>query len=225
MKNKRAFAKSPAVARSTRLTQIERRAQSEQRIIDAAIDLIAQKGVVRVTLAETGEKAGYSRGLPAHLFKTKSKLICECAKRIVQLRAARVASVEPDPGIDALFGIIRTWLKLVEENPDGTRSYYIFLGETYYAESAVLFPEVRDIVLEADRSIRKRFVECLRNAKQRREIRSDVQPEIMARFIFALLRGIVSQWLTDPECESLRRLSDSFLKELRGRLLPVRKQS
>lgn len=60
---------------SPRRTQAERREQSEHRILEAAIELVALKGAYAVTLAEIGERAGYSRGLPAHRFGSKTNLL------------------------------------------------------------------------------------------------------------------------------------------------------
>ena len=54
-----------------RRTQEERREEAERRILEAATRIIGKTGVETFTLADVGEAAGYSRGLPAHYFKTK----------------------------------------------------------------------------------------------------------------------------------------------------------
>jgi AcrR family transcriptional regulator len=51
-----------------RLTQAERRARSERSLLDAAEQLFAEKGSHRTSLAEIGERAGYSRGLVGERF-------------------------------------------------------------------------------------------------------------------------------------------------------------
>src|SRR5258706_14581310 len=58
-----------------RRPQAERRAQSERRLLDAATQLIAEQGFSRTTLAQIGEKAGYSRGLVNERFGSKGELV------------------------------------------------------------------------------------------------------------------------------------------------------
>jgi len=49
-----------------RLSQAERRHRSEQKLLDAALALVAERGTTRMTLAAVGERAGLSRGLIYH---------------------------------------------------------------------------------------------------------------------------------------------------------------
>ena len=49
-----------------RLTQAERTALSDTRMVETAIDLIVQHGIEGMTLKEVGEAAGYSRGLAGY---------------------------------------------------------------------------------------------------------------------------------------------------------------
>src|SRR5699024_4887137 len=62
-------------ARPRRRTQAERRQEAEKRLLDAALEVVARRGSVRMTLAEVGEVAGYSRGLAAHRFGNKAGLL------------------------------------------------------------------------------------------------------------------------------------------------------
>ena len=62
-------AAAPATAATpTRRSHAERREEAERRLLEAAMEIVAKRGTVRMTLAEVGEAAGYSRGLPAHRF-------------------------------------------------------------------------------------------------------------------------------------------------------------
>jgi AcrR family transcriptional regulator len=67
-----------------RRTQEERREEAEQRILDAATRLIADKGLDGFTLADVGEAAGFSRGLPAHYFKSKDGLLAAVVRRLLE---------------------------------------------------------------------------------------------------------------------------------------------
>jgi AcrR family transcriptional regulator len=58
-----------------RRTQAERTDEARTALIDAAIALIAERGLAGVTLSDVGAKAGYSRGLAVYHFGSKSGLI------------------------------------------------------------------------------------------------------------------------------------------------------
>src|SRR5215471_16965613 len=49
-------------------TQEQRRADAERRLVRAAAELVGEIGPAKVTLANVGERAGYSRGLATHHF-------------------------------------------------------------------------------------------------------------------------------------------------------------
>ena len=58
-----------------RRPQAERRAESDRRMMRAALKLIAEKGSSGISMAQIGLEAGYSRGLPAERFGNKVALL------------------------------------------------------------------------------------------------------------------------------------------------------
>lgn len=58
-----------------RRSQAERRAQSEQRLLDSAAEIIATEGYLAATLERVGERAGFSRGLASRKYGSKDGLI------------------------------------------------------------------------------------------------------------------------------------------------------
>src|SRR6478735_11270818 len=56
-------------------SQTERRAEAERKLLEAAMQLVAERGVRAVTLAAVGERAGYSRGLVTHHFGNRQGLL------------------------------------------------------------------------------------------------------------------------------------------------------
>ena len=65
-------------------THAGRRREAETRIVQAAFEIVAQRGVDQLTLAEVGEKAGYSRALPAHYFANREALLAAVAEHAVK---------------------------------------------------------------------------------------------------------------------------------------------
>ena len=62
------------MAKALRLTQVERKEISDAKMLEAAVDLIVERGAGQVTLKDVGEKAGYSRGLAGYRFGNREGL-------------------------------------------------------------------------------------------------------------------------------------------------------
>lgn len=67
---------------TARRTQAERRAETERRVLDATMAIIASSGVRAVTMAAVGEAAGYSRGIVNHQFGTRQGLMAAVAETV-----------------------------------------------------------------------------------------------------------------------------------------------
>ena len=65
----------PASPPPRRRSQAERRAESEQRLLDAAAQIIATEGYLAATLERVGTSAGFSRGLASRKYGSKDGLI------------------------------------------------------------------------------------------------------------------------------------------------------
>src|SRR5688500_10616725 len=59
----------------TGMTQAERRATTQTRLLEAAIDCVAELGYVRSSTTEIARRAGVSRGAQLHHFPTKAELV------------------------------------------------------------------------------------------------------------------------------------------------------
>ena len=76
--------KSPSPRRAARRTQAERTAESTRKLLDAAADLFATQGYDRTTFAQIAARAGYSSGLVAQRFGSKSNLLDTLVRDIRQ---------------------------------------------------------------------------------------------------------------------------------------------
>ena len=95
--------------RATRVSHAERRSQAEANTLEAALQLVSERGALAMTLADVGERAGYSRSLPAHYFGSKDHLYVAALERVYgQIRAEEealdLASMDPITGIVTLVG-------------------------------------------------------------------------------------------------------------------------
>src|SRR5262245_38936796 len=90
--------------RARRRTQHERVAESDRRMLAAALRLIGERGYRGTSLAAIGEAAGYSRGLVHERFGSKAGLLWALVKQILRVwnREGRERGLGGHSGFEAL---------------------------------------------------------------------------------------------------------------------------
>jgi AcrR family transcriptional regulator len=204
-----------AVAKAERRSQSERRDEAEQRLLSAAVRLVAERGLERVTLADVGEAAGYSRGLPAHYFGSKSGLVVTLASHLVEGFGRALDRAEPhDRGLLRLLGSVAFYFDSARKDPVGVRALFVVLGD------ALSNGLIRGQLAELNARSAKSFENNLRAAISAGEARADIDAKAMGVLILAGLRGAVSQWLLAPDTIDLDAVRDSFVQTLTRSLAP-----
>ena len=126
-------------------TQLERRAVTERRVIDAAVQLIAERGSRSVSIADIGLAAGYSRGIVTHQFGTKEELL-----RAVVDHAQRVFSIESETGgLEQLLAFVEQYLRRLREAAPVGQAFLLLWAEAIAGE-----PTLKPLFVERDRSFR-----------------------------------------------------------------------
>lgn len=198
-----------------RRSQAERRDEAEHRLLEAAATLVARHGLERVTLAEVGEAAGYSRGLPAHYFGSKSGLIVRLAEYLVDHFLEELSLVEQHPqGLARILGIVRFYLDSAARTPVRTRALYVLLGEGL--NSKLVGPPLAELTARSVKEIEGNLVAGIKA----RNIRTGINARAQAIAILALLRGSVSQWLLSPRTVDIESLRDEAVTMLTRSLKP-----
>lgn len=193
--------KAPAAASAARRrTQAERRGEAEQRLLGAALEIVSRRGSERMTLAEVGEAAGYSRGLPAHRFGSKDGLLRALAAHIGELFAAQLAATAPTaPGLDAIRGHVRLYFSRSGRGWMTTRAMLIMMAESL-KDASVL----RDDFAAYNRSARAFFETHIAAGIEAGEIPADADPVTTAAILLGSFRGVMLQALIDKEIDLLR---------------------
>jgi AcrR family transcriptional regulator len=190
-------------------TQAERRDDAERRILVAAAELVGEQGFEALTLAQVGDRAGCSRGLPSHYFRTKEDLLSALGTFIVETFAERRrASAEGLTGFEALITSIRYYLQPPQQSAKTVRAFHAVLA------GAIHMPVLAVTVARLNKEARADIAARLREGIDSGVARPDMDPEIEAALILATLRGAVAQWLLDPEDVDLPRMADRFLSNL-----------
>jgi len=197
-----------------RRTQQERVAESDQRMLSAALRLIAERGYRGTSLAAIGEAAGYSR-LVHERFGSKAGLLWALTKQILRTwnQESRSHGVE-HTGIDALCDMLDNHRRAIEEDR-GIRPFYALMFEAL-GPTPDLQPEFRELHVRFRADIEK----LLRAGIKTGEIRADIDPKAQAALMLATQRGIGFQWLLDPSAFSLKAAYEEQKQNLRKALAP-----
>jgi len=203
----RALRKTAEIGR----THAERRREAETRIVQAAFEIVARRGVDQLTLAEAGEEAGYSRALPAHYFENREALLAAVAEHAVKTYRRRLSerNVPTDDGVDALLATIAFYLDDSRGWPKKLRAFHEVIN------AGLRWPAIGEVVARLDRESIDRVSSQIRTAQRHGDIRADVDPVAEAVAVCGAMRGIMSQWLIAPGSIDLDVVRDSYLAGLR----------
>lgn len=189
---------TPHVATGQRRQQAERSAASTKAMLDAAVELIVEKGA-KVSMMAIGERSGFSHGLVMARFGSKGALL-EAVAREVQQRFAR--------GVEALSGGATGLVKLraiidayVRTPADDEHAFYVLLGESLGPE-----PHLRAAFARADTSFRRYVHETLEEAQRLGEVDESVEPETAAVLLVGMFRGIATQYLVNSDAVEMDAL-------------------
>ena len=205
--------KEPQVAE--RRSQTERRNEAEAALLKAAARIVAERGLESLTLADVGEAAGYSRGLPAHYFGSKEGLVGALAQHIVRNFGRGLERAEKhEIGFERLVGIVIYYFDSAQRDAFRTRALFAVLGE------AVTNAKLHDAIAELNARSVSTIAKNIKAGIAAGDIRKGVNVQATATLILSGLRGAVAQWLTDPENVDLRTLRNEFVAGLKRSLAP-----
>jgi AcrR family transcriptional regulator len=193
-----------------RRSHSERREEAEERMLRAAVNIVAERGLENLTLAECGEAAGYSRGLAAHYFNSKEGLITAIATHIVEeysqrLRADRRIRV----GLSGLLESVAFYIDSGRAHIVALRAFHAVLG------AALNLPALSSAIAELNRNTVSYFALMLKSGIEHGEVRPNIDIHAQAVIIISSLRGVMTQWLLDPDHVDLDAIKKELLIDLR----------
>lgn len=200
---------SPVTARPRR-TQAERSAASEQGLLRAAAELIAEGGVNAATFEAMGARAGYSRGLATRKFGSKQgtieALVAWLNARTDELMHA--GGIDALSGFDAVIGYVDAYLAHLGANTE-TRAYFILLSGAVADRAAA-----DSVFAETHRQVELRLQAYVERGHADGTVRRDLDANAAALMIGSLLLGLSTQMQIDPAMD-VAPIRATILKTLR----------
>ena len=185
-------------AGNLRRTQGERRAEAERRLVQAAAELVGEIGPARVTLANVGERAGYSRGLATHHFGSKGALMQRLVDAVThQFREAIFDESQSHSAMDEAMGLVRTYFQVISNLQPVNRARLVLWADAVATGS----PDVRPAMVGADREFREAITKSLQRGLAAGEFPDSVDPQGLATVIVGMLRGVALQSLLDDQVD------------------------
>jgi AcrR family transcriptional regulator len=193
------------------------RGQSEQALVDAAAEVIAERGITGASFRVIGERAGTSRGLPTHHFGSKDALVARIAQRaqdhVQEIMGAAVLDSTHRPeditGRDLVRLLVDTYLGLFDDPTPDERALLVMWGSTFPSRSSI------DGMVEADHRSYEGWASHLARGQRDGSIRADLDVEAGAVILHGMLRGIAALVLTGSpsvDLATMRRSVDAWLE-------------
>ena len=192
--------------------------ETRHRILDVAERVFSERGVTRTSLADIAKAAGVTRGAIYWHFDDKADLFCSMIARVTMpmespaCQTDHRAAADPLASIrDMMIGILRR----TSEDPQARRVFHIVYHKCEHVDEMQpvwqRFNEMRAGCL-------LRIEEGLHAAKDKGQLPGNLDARLAATGLRALLDGLVSSWVMDPDYRPLKdeagSLVDLFLNAL-----------
>ena len=178
------------------LTQPERVEQSSRRLLQAAAELIVEKGWEATTAAEIGRRAGYSRAMVHARYGSKDAVLDAFQDRYV----ARL-NPDPEPAATGMQQVLAHFERVQEihaEDPAVTRAMFVSAFEAVKTTSPL-----RDSVRAQLAGAAVKVEAGLRTGIADGSLRPDIDVDMALRDITGSIFGIAFQWVVLPEDHDL----------------------
>jgi len=193
---------------TARLTREQSKAQTRERLLDAARKVFAQRGYHGAAVEEIAAEAGYSTGALYSNFDGKQDLFLALMDRVIDAHTSEIAEAvrERTSISERARGGADRWMALIEREPE---LQLLFMEFWAYAARD---PQVRRQVAAGFARARAVLSGLIADSAREFGLELELPVEQLAIAIDALADGIAHQKLADP---------DAVPDELMGRVLAL----
>ena len=186
----------------------------QNEILDAALHLIAEKGIRNLTIRHLSQAMHITDAGLYYYFQDKLAII----QALVSRFEGEADAVEGDlHGWAAVEAALIHRTELVLATPDLAR--VVFAEELFQGD-----PEVEQILFGMMQRHREMMLRHFREAKEAGEIRSDIPDDTLFRMILGPLRLLIKQWGMSHGAFDLRKERQYLLDSMKAVLAPDTKE-
>lgn len=187
----------------------EKKQETVNRIMNAAICLFTKKGYEATTVAEITEMAGVAKGTFFNYFKTKDELLIKFQKELF-FKELKTLHDKPGPYAPRLLALIKEMGDSMDENRTQMR-----LSLQHFLTKHAIEPDDDHMKAKMES-----MIPVFEKGQQSGEFTTDITPTMMARTAMQLYIGTLIICSTDPKSgglgEQLVTAFQIFLEGLRN---------
>jgi AcrR family transcriptional regulator len=203
------------MAKALRLTQVERKEISDAKMLEAAVELIVERGTGQATLKDVGEKAGYSRGLAGYRFGNKEGLFDFVLRSVGDEWLAELTLVTKNKtGYDAIAAALDAHIQFCEDAPKHVEAFYRLWFEALTPGS-----QLKSVILGIHKRRRADVIRWIEQGVEEGSVAAMIDVELVADHFTASVSGIVYHWMSDPDNLDEMRSLHNGLKQVVGAML------
>jgi TetR/AcrR family acrAB operon transcriptional repressor len=194
--------------------------ETRNRILDAAERVFGESGVSRTSLEDVANAAGVTRGAIYWHFKDKSDLFTAMVNRVTLPMEGMVARSSEEAAADPLASLKAAAVFALKRTATDPQCQRVFDVVTHKCEYLDEMAGVKRRISSVEKGCLDRAEAALRNAVKRGQLPSGVNARLAAIGLDAMLYGLISKWLADPDYFALARnagaVVDLYLEGLRS---------
>lgn len=203
-----------APAERPRLTQAERTALSDARMLETAMQLIVEHGTHNTTLKDVGERAGYSRSLAGNRFGSKEALFNQMVRDFNVKWAMELRRfVGSNTGLAALECALEAVEHFLLNHTMKMQAMYIL-----WYESISSYEIVRRRLAANHLAYRRDTERWIRQGIEAGVVRPSVDPDCFAVEFNSFIFGIVYQWIANESSINLHTVFQHYRRSTIERL-------
>ncbi|ONI67619.1 hypothetical protein BWI15_31445 [Kribbella sp. ALI-6-A] len=162
-------------------------------VLDAVLDVIAERGLEAATMRTVAAAAGVSLAQVQYYFRSKDELVASAFRHVSERFDEKLATVDlSGPPREVLREALQLWLPLDDERAWDARVWLAF------SAASVTSPALAAIAAATDAELRVAFARLLDAAIADGDLAEVADTETEAALLLAVLDGLVVQGLTLP---------------------------
>ncbi|MFD0887042.1 TetR/AcrR family transcriptional regulator [Streptosporangium algeriense] len=178
-----------------RLSREQSRAETRRKLLTAASELFAERGVNGTSIEQIAERAGYTRGAFYGNFDGKHELVVALLTRRAEREREEMAEMLGQATSSAhLTNLLYAWHRDRAEHEEGWLALRLEL--LLYA---LRNPEIRPLLAQRELFARDAITEGVRRELVRRDAEPPADPKLLSLIVHALEDGLLVQRLLTPD--------------------------
>lgn len=193
--------------------------QTREHILKAATKIFSIKGVSRSTLEDIAQEANVTRGAIYWHFKNKIEifdaLFQQLHKPVLEMIMADLERGHPEPLLQLQELCIKMLCDL-EHDEQKRQALDLFILKCDYSGELAPFKEKH---LKSKAEKQEAFARYFERAKEKGKLSSDADSKLLASAMGCYMKGILSEYLSNPEqiklSENAPKLLEVFFQEIK----------